>query len=97
MRRGLAIALVALLGACITRPPVVTVSGCSALSQTPVEAAPVIPELTEAQRQALYKAAFVALGEVLTVSWVRAVEVSHPAWGRRQAARVEAQRLECLR
>lgn len=96
MRLGLAIAAVALLGACTTTRPQITVSGCSATALAPVEAPPAIPELTEAQRQAFYRAAFQALGEAVTVSWVRAVEVSYPAWARRQAARVEAQRQECL-
>lgn len=96
MRRSIAGLGAALaLGACQTLPPA-TVEPCSPLVLAEVEAEPVVPALTEAQRQAAYKALFQALGEPLTVAWVRAVEVSIPAWGRRQAARVSAQREACL-
>lgn len=97
MRRSLAGLGAALaLGACQTTGAVLPPEPCSPLVLAEVEAEPIVPPLTEAQHQAAYKALFQALGEPLTVAWVRAVEVSVPAWGRRQAARVTVQREACL-
>jgi hypothetical protein len=95
MRLSLIVALVAALtlpacqsiralpGVEVPPPP----SACA-----PVEDEPKRPSLTGDQLLKLDAAAIAALGLPLAQSFIRWADVDHPAWGRRNAARVEATR-----
>lgn len=55
----------------------------------PVEPEPQGPDMTPDQQTAGDAAVIVALGETIGVPLIRHREVEHPAWGRRQAERLE--------
>lgn len=84
------------LGACDRPVPVAPlVDQCPVSATAPVESEPQGPVLTDAQRQSADVAIIVAVGDVVGVEVIRHSDVEHPAWGRRQAARVEATRAWC--
>lgn len=86
------IAAVTLAG-CIDRP--VPVEPLVLCDTQPVEPEPVKPMLTPAQRLAADVAIVTALGPDLGAAVIRWTDVEHPAWGRRQAARVAANLAAC--
>lgn len=92
--RRLILALPFLLAACAHNEvppiePIVTV--CDSASVTAeVEPEPEAPTMTDAQREAMDMAMIGALGATLAASVTLYREIAHPAWGRRQASRVEA-------
>lgn len=90
MYRTLAIAAVLALAACDRPVPVQPLAQCPVSATAPVEPEPAAPVLTEAQREAVDVAIIMALGEPWGVAVIRWTDVEHPAWGRRQAARVTA-------
>lgn len=93
MRRASVVgALCLALAACATTPSVQPLVLCDT---QPVEAEPVAPMLTDAQRLAADVALVGALGPVLGAAVIRWTDVEHPAWGRRQAARVAANLAAC--
>lgn len=84
----------------------VAVSACSptqrlevvplpAVACAAVEPEPVAPEITEVQRLSVDVATINAVGVDLAVPLIRFRDVEHPAWGRRQAARLEEIRKSC--
>lgn len=83
------------LAACQTTSPVVVADPCPTVASAPAEPEPQAPVLTDAQRLAVDVAIIRALGEPLGAAVIRWTDVEHPAWGRRQAARVEATAAWC--
>lgn len=86
--------LSALLAACDPAP---TIEGAVPIPPpasvcAEIEAEPVAPDLTPEQRLALDVATVRVLGQELAVPLIRFRDVSHPAWGRRQAERIRAAR-----
>lgn len=69
-----------------TRPPCVSVA---------VEPEPPAPALTDAQRLAADRALVAGLGAPLAAAYVLFYEVTHPEWGRRSAAGLDALRASC--
>lgn len=63
----------------------------------PIEPEPQGPALTPDQLTTADAAVIVALGEALGIPYIRWLAVEHPAWGRRQADRVQAGAAECAR
>lgn len=85
------------LGACDRPLPLApVVDQCPVSATSPVEPEPQGPALTEAQREAADVAIIVAIGDVVGVRVIRHSDVEHPAWGRRQAARVTATAAWCV-
>ena len=60
-----------------------------------VEPEPVAPAITDVQRLSVDVATINAVGVDLAVPLIRFRDVEHPAWGRRQAARLEEIRKSC--
>lgn len=86
--------LSALLAACNPTPPIegaVPIPPPASVCAE-IEAEPVSPELTSDQRLSLDVATVRVLGQDLAVPLIRFRDVSHPAWGRRQAERIRAAR-----
>lgn len=93
---SIALAAALALAACDRPLPVQPLTQCPVSATAPVEPEPAAPVLTEAQRAAVDVAIIVALGEPLGVALIRWTDVEHPAWGRRQGARVTATGEWCL-
>lgn len=96
MTRTLAALLCVALAGCATTgpdlPPPVTPAPCVSVA---VEPEPVGPVLTDAQQLALDRATIAALGPTLAAAVVLYREVTHPEWGRRSAAGLDAMRAQC--
>lgn len=60
-----------------------------------VEPEPVAPAVTSEQELAIDIAIARAVGEEMGAAWIRYRDVAFPAWGRRQAARLEEGRKLC--
>lgn len=73
----------------------VDVQPLPAVACADVEPEPMAPAITEVQRLAVDVATINALGVDLAVPVIRFRDVDHPAWGRRQAARLEEIRKSC--
>jgi hypothetical protein len=87
------LAVCALLVGCTDRP--VPVKPLVLCDSQPVEPEPPKPALTDAQRLAIDVAIIQAVGPDLGTAIIRWTDVEHPAWGRRQAARVAADVERC--
>lgn len=84
------------MAACAPVPePQALVLPCPASATAEVEVEPVAPALDAAQRLAVDVAIVQAVGPVLGSAVIRFTDVDHPAWGRRQAARVEMTKAAC--
>lgn len=81
---------VALAACATTEPAPQPLVLCDAAAGAPVEPEPQPPVLTDAQRLAADVAVVTTLGPDLGAALIRWTDVEHPAWGRRQAARVAA-------
>jgi len=95
MRRASVVLCVSALLAGCAHLPAAPKPACNIAASAPVEPEPQPPALTPEQRTAADVALITALGEPLGVALIRWTDVEHPAWGRRQAARVTAVRAAC--
>lgn len=92
MKRMIIIGALVLAGCETTRPPVAPLP---AVVCAEVEPEPVAPVVTSEQELAIDIAIARAVGEEIGAAWIRYRDVALPAWGRRQAARLEEGRKLC--
>lgn len=92
MKRLVLMCALLLAGCETTKPPV---QPLPAVICAQVEHEPVAPAVTDEQALAIDIAIARAVGEAIGAAWIRYRDVALPAWGRRQAARLEEGRKLC--
>lgn len=94
------IALAAAVALCACAPTVAPVAPlpahCGPIEFMEVEAAPVEPTLSPAERMALYRAVLEAVPLATAKAWFRFHEAELPGYASRMAARTNATRQRCL-
>lgn len=88
-----AIALALMVTGCAGTPPL---DPCPAAVSGPLEPEPQGPDLTAVQQLAADAGLIRALGPDLAAAYTQYRDVDHPAWARRQAARVAVGAAWCI-